>query len=276
MKMPLLFKNSPVFLLGFFLFLTPPASALEKPFDHSAWDQFLKAYVNDKGQLNFQMAKKDPRLLTEYLQQLGAIPLEQFDASWPREERLAVWLNAYHAGVVRVILDHYPVRSIHDIPGVWDLPLVRIGKQSFSLNGIRSIQLIEIFRDEKIHVALACGARSCPRFRREAYTGPRAEGQLFLATREFVNAPEYNQITPGEKTIFLSHLFKWYEQDFTLDFGSPENDSKLSPQQMAVLSFIVHYLEDAKKIEYLEARRYKVKYLPFEWALNESAPAASS
>jgi len=270
------FKNAQALLLLTFVFFVPPAFALEKPFDHSAWDQFLKTHVNDKGQLNFQAAKQDSHLLTEYLKQLEAIPFDQFERSWPREERLAVWLNAYHAGVVRVILDNYPVRSIHDIPGVWDLPVVRIGRQSFSLNGIRSIQLIENFRDEKIHVALACGAASCPRFRKEAFTGPRVEGQLFLATREFVNDPEFNQINPGEKTIYLSHLFKWYEQDFTLDFGSPENDSKLSPQQMAVLSFVVHYLEDAKKIEYLEARRYKVKYLPFEWALNESAPAASA
>ncbi|HXV27862.1 MAG TPA: hypothetical protein VD913_02755, partial [bacterium] len=48
-----------------------------------------------------------------------------------------------------------------------------------------------------------------------------------------------------------------------------ENDLKRSPQQMAVLSFIAHYLEDAKKIEYLEEGRYKIKYLPFDWDLNE-------
>ncbi len=255
----------------FFLLMVPSALALREPFDHSLWDAFLKAYVNREGQVHYPAAKRDSHLLTEYLEKLAQIDLKEFETSWPREEKLAVWLNAYHAGVIKMILDHYPVRSIHDISGVWDLPVIRIHDQSFSLNGIRSNQLMEAFRDEKIHVALACGAKSCPRFRREAYTGPRVEGQLFLATREFVNDPVYLQITPGQKAIFLSQLFKWYEQDFTLDFGSAENDQKLSPQQMAVLSFIAHYLEDAKKIEYLEEGRYKIKYLPFEWALNEGA-----
>ena len=30
-----------------------------------------------------------------------------------------------------------------------------------------------------------------------------------------------------------------------------------------------------EKIEYLEARRYKIKYLPFDWNLNDAVPAAA-
>ena len=258
-----------IFALSFFSFRSAPALALDQPFDHSAWDQFLKQFVNDKGEVNYQAAQKNPALLDDYLKQLSKINFREFFTNWPREEKLAVWLNAYHAGITQIILEHYPIKSINDIPGVWDLPIVKIGGQTFSLNQIRSRELIKVFRDEKIHFALSCAAESCPQLRREAFTGPRMEGQLFLAAREFVNNSQYNQITPGKKAILISHLFEWYAIDFTLDFGSPENDDKLSPQELAVLSFIAHYLEDAEKLEYLEEGNYKIKYLPFDWNLND-------
>lgn len=225
--------------------------------------------MNEQGEVDYRAAQKDPSLLHRYLEQLVGVDFRDFSDNWPREEKLALWLNAYHAGVIRVILDHYPIKSIHDIPGVWDLPVLKIGDNSFSLNDIRTRELMEFFRDEKIHVALACGAKSCPRFRREAYTGPRVEGQLFLATREFVNNPQFNRIVPGEKKIWISRLFKWYAQDFMLDFGSPATEFDFTPEETAILAFITHYLEDPQKVEYLEEGGYKIQYLSFEWGLNE-------
>ena len=258
------------FLVLSFVFFFPSALfALDKPFDHSAWDQFLKEFVNEQGEVNYEAAQKTPTLLNHYIEQLAAVDYEDLVRKWPREEKLALWLNAYHVGVTRAILDHYPVQSIQNIAGVWDLPLVRIGNQTFSLNHIRARQLLGVYRDEKIHLALACGAKSCPRLRREAFTGPRVEGQLFLATRDFVNDPIYTQITPGQKKIHVSRIFKWYAKDFTLDFGSVEIGRKLAPEEIAVLSFIAHYLEDSQKVQYLEDGRYKIQYLLFDWKLND-------
>ena len=37
----------------------------------------------------------------------------------------------------------------------------------------------------------------------------------------------------------------------------------------SVLSFVAYYQDDAERITYLEERRYKIKYLPFDWNLNE-------
>ena len=183
-----------------FLLCPPPSSfALDKPFDHSTWDAFLKKFVNEKGEVDYAGIKKDPKLLNDYLARLAAIDLGDFNFNWPREEKLALWLNAYHAGVISVIVKYYPVKSIQDIPGVWNAASIEVAMKNHTLNDIRAGDLIGVFHDEKIHTVLACGAKSCPKLRNEAYTGQKVDGQLFLATRAFVNDPDRNRIIPGEK-----------------------------------------------------------------------------
>lgn len=224
--------------------------------------------MNAKGEVDYSGAHQDSLHLEKYLTKIKAIDEEAFDR-WPREEKLAFFLNAFNAGAIKVILLHYPVKSILDIPGVWDYPVIHVGRLSFSLNQIRSGELLGVFRDEKIHTALSYGCRGCPRLRREVFTGPRVEGQLFLATQEFVNDLAYNEIIPGEKKIRISRIFKWHGRDFQLDFGFPETEDSFSVTENAVLSFLAYYLQDGKKIEYLKGKGYKIKYLPFDWSLNQ-------
>jgi hypothetical protein len=242
---------------------------MERPFDHSQWDTFLKTFVNEDGDVDYVAAKQNPALLDNYLAQIQQISMREYLTTWPREEKLAMWLNLYHAGLVKRILDHYPVKSVKEIPGFWETSVVMIGDQRYSLNEIRNTELIEQFRDEKIHLVLSCGAKGCPSLGREAFTGPLAEGQLYKAAREFVNDPKYNHIDPAGKKVQLSRLFKWYSRDFILDFGTDEHKSDADPGEEAVLSFIAYYLNDAEKLDFLESRHYKIKYQVVDWSLNE-------
>ena len=257
-----------LFIPFLFLLLLPNALAEQKSFDHSLWDQFLKKHVNERGEVDYAAAAKDPGLLNEYLQKLTQLDEAAFKYDWPREEKLALFMNAYHAGVVQMVLKHPNIKSLLDIPGVWDISAVQVGKYYFSLNDLRQRELIGYFRDEKIDTALACGAKSCPALSRDAYGGPQVEGQLFLAAQRFVNDPDRNRIELGEKKLMLSKIFKWYGNDFKLDFASEERDRSFSDAEYAVLSFLANYLKDEKKVQYLEEGKYKIKYMDFDWGLN--------
>lgn len=254
-------------ILAFFFLLSwsfPAFSA--QPIDHSAWDQFLKRYVNEEGLVDYQGAKSSTELEL-YRKQLASIrdPLRKK----PREELLALWLNAYNTAVILLILEHYPIKEINDVPGGWDLPILEVAGIKQSLNHILSSELIWNFRDEKIHLALSCGAQSCPRLKQEAFQGPTVEGQLFNATREFVNDSKYVRIVPENHKVEISQIFKWHAGDFKLDFGATENERKLTREEFAVLSFIAYYLEDVDKTTFLEEEEYKIRYIPFDWSLNE-------
>ena len=239
------------------------------PFDHSEWDRFLKKFVNEKGEVNYLAAHKESALLDAYLTKLKQIPAGEFKG-WPREEKIAVLINAYNAGIIKLILTHYPVKTVMNIPGFWDQEAIELGTpRVYSLNQIENEELRKGFRDEKILFALSKGAKGSPRLRQEAYTSLHLEGQLYLATREFANDETKNQIEPGKKKLHLSKLFKWYADDFLLNWGNFPEGNKWDPEETAVLSFFAHYLEDSKKVEYLKEGEYKVGYSTFDWHLNE-------
>ena len=247
-----------------------PLRAEVKGFDHSLWDAFLKKYVNENGEVDYRAVQKDPAMLDAYFDFFSKEKLIEFEAFWPREEQIAFWLNVYNAAVIKLITQHYPVSSIQKIPSVWDITIVRLGRgEQFSLNGIRSEQLMKKYRDEKIHLALSCGARGCPKLQRDAFTGKNVEGQLFLATRSFLSDPKNLEIVPGKKNIWLSRIFKWYAADFNLDFGTPETIGKFTQDEMSVLSFLAYYLEREEQIAFLEEGKYKIKYYSFDWRLND-------
>lgn len=249
-------------------------NTLEAPFDHSAWDQFLKQFVNENGEVNYGAVQKDRTLLDAYIKKLQTFNINEFRA-WPREEQMALFINAYHAGLIRLITDHYPMTSIQGIPGIWDTMAIQLGESlsAFSLNQLQHEELLENFGDEKIHTALSCGARSCPRLSRDAFDGPRLEGQLFLATQKFVNDTSLNKVDTSKGELWLSLIFRWYKQDFLLDFGSVEQLPAFKRDEAAVVSFFAYYLEDTRQVEFLEENNFKIKYLPFDWSLNDWKPA---
>jgi hypothetical protein len=239
-----------------------------KPYDHAAWSQFLKQHVNEQGDVNYGALQKDPALLDAYLKELSALDFLNLQ-EWPREELMALWINAYHAALIKNVLKYYPIKNVHEAPGFWDEDVLNIGGRLFGLNEIRTRFLLDIYRDPKIHTALSYAAKSGPKLQREAYTGPTVEGQLFQTARHFVNDPDKNQIVPGSKKIHISKIFEWYPKDFEFDFGVFENERGFENQIFAVLSFIAYYLDDEEKIRYLEDSKYKVKYLSFDWTLND-------
>jgi hypothetical protein len=268
-------------LILIFLFLLASVGGFREAwaFDHSALDAFLKKHVNGKGEVNYQAVAQDLKPLNEYLSHLmtaGDLGM----SSWPREELLAFWLNAYHATLLKLVAEHYPVTSVQKIPGFWDIALIRFSNEKtakqYSLNDIRVNELIGIYHDEKIHLSLSVAARGGPKLMPEAFTGPKVEGQLFLLTRQFVNDPLLVDIKPGRKKIRISKIFKWYGKDFKLDFGTPEPLGKFSETDTAVLSFLAYYLEDDAKGEYLQEANYKIEYPAFDWSLNDQKGTVSS
>jgi hypothetical protein len=263
----------------FLLCVFPAGLHAATAFDYSAWDTFLKKNVNENGDVDYQSITKDPKDLNDCLTSLESLDGRVIQ-KWPREEALAFWLNAYHATLIKQVVENYPVASVQKIPSFWDISSFHLGTDvkrqgRFSLNDIRTTNLIRVYRDEKIHLALSVAARGGPKLMREAFTGPKVEGQLFLLTRKFVKDPAYVDITPGRKKIRISKIFKWYEKDFKLDFGTPEPRGKFSEDDNAVLSFLAYYLENETKGEYLQEANYKIEYLPFDWSLNDFSKGAA-
>ena len=91
---------------------------------------------------------------------------------------------------------------------------------------------------------------SCPRLRNEAYTGPRLNEQLDAQSREFVNNPAKNKLTPADKPQ-VSAIFSFYPKDFAKNGSTSVQD------------FINRYATQKIKAD------ASLTYLEYNWALNE-------
>jgi hypothetical protein len=190
---------------------TLPQPNASLPPSHEAWDALLQQYVNAIGKVNYRGLLAEGPRLQAYLDALAA---QAPDQSWPRDEKLAYWINAYNAFTVKLILDHYPLASILDLHGgkTWDVRWIELGGQTYSLNQIEHEIIRPQFREPRIHFAVNCAAVSCPPLLNRAWTAARLEADLERQTEKFINNPAYNQLSAA--AVRVSKIFEWYAEDF--------------------------------------------------------------
>lgn len=189
--------------------------------DHGVWDQFLKAYVKtDRNGLNRidygSIKKPDIAALGGYIEMLEKTPVSDLD----RSEQMAFWINAYNAVTVRVIITHYPVKSIRDIDlgsgffsdGPWDAKMMAVEGEKLSLNDIEHRILRPIWKDPRIHYAVNCASIGCPNIQQSAFTGALVESMLEDGATEFVNAARNVVVNNGK--VSTSKIYSWFEDDF--------------------------------------------------------------
>jgi hypothetical protein len=235
-----------------------PAADLES--EHAAWTSLLRRYVSD-GLVDYPGLKRGRSELDGYLHSLESVEGSELDA-WPRPDQLAFWINAYNAYTVKLVLDHYPLRSIRSIgflPGSAFkrkfIPLDRVAGGKLSLDDLEHRILRERFREPRIHFAIVCASRSCPVLRDEAYRGRDLEAQLDDAARRFLRDPARNRYDPASRTLSLSSIFKWFRGDFEGAAGT-------------LPAFVARYA-DAPTAEALRRGGVRVEFLDYDWSLNE-------
>lgn len=226
-------------------------SAAAQTFDQTSWDALLKASVKG-GRVDYAALKSDARL-AQHVERLAA-----FDpATLPtREARLAFWINAYNALAIHGVLRHWPgLKSVQDpYPdfGFFKRPDFRVGGRTLSLDQIEHEIVRKTFAEPRIHAALNCASVSCPSLRAEAYRAEVLDRQLDEQMRAFVNDPSRNRIDAASGEVALSSLFDW----FNGDFGD-------------LTVFLGRYLDPPKQAAVKAAvAAGRVKFLPYDWALN--------
>ena len=230
--------------------------------DHGAWDRLLKEYVDDAGRVDYARWKRtsgDLHALDAYLKRLSTASRQQ---PATREAELAYWINAYNAVTVRGILREHPTSSIRNHTAklfgynIWkDLQLVVDGA-GVSLDAIEH-EILRKMGEPRIHFAIVCAAKSCPRLLNEAYGGEQLDEQLAKNGRHFFGQAGNFRLDPSRRTIELSSILKWFGEDF----GSRTEDQ---------LRAIAPYLPTAEAQRAALSGEYSVSYLSYDWSLNSA------
>lgn len=234
-----------------YLIVCSSTLVLGQPPDHKVFSELLAKYVSNDGKVNYTGFVDDIELFQSYLNSLSQNPPI---AAWTDNQRKAYWINAYNAFTIKLIADNYPVKSIKDLGGwiykvntAWDIRFIKIGKETLDLNNIEHEKLRREFDDPRIHFAIVCASKSCPKLLNEAYEAEKLEAQLDQAGRSFLNDPSRNRIS--KEKVELSSIFKWYKGDFT--------------KNSTLIEFVNRYAQ--QKIN----RDADLSYLDYDWSLNE-------
>ena len=253
-------KNSIIFTFLIFLivgFHTPSAAT---GFDHSLFDQVLKAYVNNQGRVDYNgIAKNQP--FKAYMESLEKAQVE----SMSRDGQLAFWLNAYNAVTIDKVIKWKPKKSVREtfVPGIWTGTKFftsrehTVAGRDLSPDDIEHEILRKQFKDPRIHFAIICASSSCPPMPRFAYTEENVQAKLEDETRKYINSERGTQTDSAKNVLHLSKLFDWFAGDFESKSGS-------------VQDFIKPYLNESA-LAFVE-KEPKIKYIHYDWALNAQEP----
>ncbi len=248
------------FVFIFFSFLAKACLATEvpmsgnKPISHELWDNLLKKHVDNQGFVDYGGFKKDISILKSYLNLIqNNAPNEQ----WTKDEQLAFWINAYNAFTIQLILDYssHSLKSIKDIGdkikiplinSPWDIKFITISGKKIDLNTIEHGIIRKNFDEPRIHFALVCAAKSCPKLRNEAFVPNKLSRQLEEQAIDFINDSNKNKINGNE--LKLSSIFNWYAGDFEA--------------KMPIYQWINKYAKAKTN------HPKKISYLDYNWELN--------
>ncbi len=252
------------------LFSAAVAGAAQFDHAHLGYDALLKRFVV-QGRVDYKGLKEDGAALERYLDNLAGVSEATFNA-WPEPAQLAFLINLYNAATLQLILDHYPAKSIKDIGGFfrgpWDQPVVRCFGETITLDNLEHDIIRKDYSAPRIHLALVCAAKGCPPLRSEAYTAGKLDKQLDHQARQFLASPVGLRIDREGQVVYFSSIFKWYGKDFVDRFSPRTGFSGLGKTARAVANFCGGYVSAADG-EYLKSGAYSVKYLDYDWSLNE-------
>jgi hypothetical protein len=179
------------------------------------------------------------------------------------EGRRAFWINAYNARVIAGVLERYPVDSVRDVGFLGGRVRGFFGRREHPVAGkVRTLDEIEkriLFErplwDPRIHFALNCAARSCPKLRSEPYEASRLDTQLDFQTRTYLNGPDGHRIDPSAKVLYVSRVLAWYRDDFERAAGS-------------LREYLIRHLTGEAATAAGDPS-WRIEYLDYDWSLND-------
>ncbi len=245
---------------------------------HASFDRLLQRFVDHEGRVNYSALKQDSRDLDQYYHLIATFSPDSHPDLFPSEShKLAYWINAYNATAIKTVLTYYPISSVLDVKppaalfflseksGFFVFQRLTYGGKTTSLYYLGNGVIRERFQEPRIHFALNCAALGCPRLPRQAFSGEDLERQLDQETRKFLSEARNFRIDHSGKTIYMSSIFKWYEDDFLNWYQKNYSESKAS-----LVNYIALYLTSDKAAELKEhGNQYALRFLPYDWGLND-------
>ncbi|MEL7001965.1 MAG: DUF547 domain-containing protein [Bacteroidota bacterium] len=206
---------------------------------------FFKGYVMD-GMVSYASVKRRFSQIDHLKRIIESVDLSNADS----QTKKAFYVNTYNLIVIYQVTKNYPMSKPLDQEGFFDKTKYNIAGEMLTLNELEVNKLLKVYKDPRLHFALACAAVSCPQLANYAYDPKNIDEELTKRTTASLNNPEFVKVDQGRNEVRLSKIFDWYEGDF----------KSVSSNH---ISFINKYR--VNKIP----GNFKVGYYEYDWNLND-------
>ncbi|MHC5096726.1 MAG: DUF547 domain-containing protein [Planctomycetota bacterium] len=248
---------------------------------NEAYDRiFTPELISEEGLVKYSTLKRkrlDVLMARRELKNLNPAVLMALS----RDERIAFWINTYNFCTIELILRHYPIQpkwymiiypdnSIMQIPGGWTKEFFDIQREEYNLQEIEQDFLLKRYKDPRICFALSNASVGGATLRNEPYTASRLDEQLddqvkkYLATNKGIRWDKDNNIL-HLSNVFQAHTKTFLESD---KWAAIKKFRKRKDEERIWLNFILPHLSE-EDIRYLETSEFKIKFIEFDWHLNE-------
>jgi hypothetical protein len=216
---------------------------------HAPFSSALARHVAD-GRVDYGGMARDADF-ARYLELLSGTDVGRLAGD---ADRLAFWINTYNALAIKGILDGRSPSGVLGRIGFFRTATWSAGGLEFSLHDLEHRILLPL-GDPRVHFAIVCASRSCPKLRAEAYRAADLERQLDEAAVSFINDPDRNRFDRETGVAHLSKIFDWFAADFRTHAGS-------------VQKYLARYVADPAVAGRLAQDGFRVRHLPYDWSLN--------
>jgi hypothetical protein len=231
----------------------PPAAPAAGRDPQEAWAAVLRRFVDEEGRVDFAGLARDRGDLDAYVAWVYRVSPASDPALFPgRPDRLAYHVNAYNALAMHNVL----AAGIPETLAGWRkvpfffLREVQVGGEPMSLHAYEN-RVIRPLGEERVHFALNCMVRGCPRLPRTPFTAGAIDAELDLETRRFFAEPRNLAVDPDRRAVRVSEILRFYTEDF-----------------LAKAPSVVAYVNRHRAGPPIPAD-YRVEFIPYDWRIND-------
>ncbi|MHC4337594.1 MAG: DUF547 domain-containing protein [Planctomycetota bacterium] len=254
---------------------------------HDKCAPILKAFVDNKGMVDYNKLRRKKSELSTLLDEFAKLDPNEYK-SWPKEDKIAFWLNAYNLQTLRIIVARYPIKSyrmLHVIPGWGPHSIQHISKrhgairkrkfkimgEEFTLRQVEQRFFYKEFDEPRVFFALCDATLSSPPLCNEPYRGHKLDKQLNEQAKRFLSNPRVFRIDRGKRRVYLSSTLQatWHGRQFINKYRTDKRFKEQSETTRAVLNCLANYISK-EDLFFLERKNYSVKFIRYDWKINDT------
>ena len=206
--------------------------------------------MDGNGRIDFAGIVRAPADLEAFVGYVGSVSPRSNPAAFPTPaSSLAYYINAYNAlAMYDVIRSGIPPELGSIKVRFFYRNRLLLGRQRISLYHLEN-RIVRPIGEPRVHFALNCMVRGCPRLPREPFETGRLDAQLDAAARFFFSESRNVELLPDKKIVRFSEILRFYTKDFLVEAPS-------------LIAYANRY-----RLEKLPAD-WKVEFIPYDWTLN--------